>query len=468
MRAVDLIARKRDDGRHTEDEIRWLIGGYLRDEIPDYQIAAWLMAVCWRGLDADETRALTLTLAESGRMLSFKDFDRPVVDKHSTGGVGDKTTLVLAPMLAAAGLAVAKMSGRGLGHTGGTIDKLESIPGVVTTIDADRFVAAVRQRGIAIAAQSPDLAPGDGRLYALRDVTATVESIPLIASSVMSKKIATGAGTVVLDVKAGAGAFMKDLTAARTLARAMVDLGRSVGLRTVAVISQMDQPLGRAIGNALEVVEAIETLRGRGPRDLLELCLTLGSEVMAAAGAASSPAGARQRLTRTIDDSTAFQKLADLVAGLGGDPACLDDLSRLPRAPYVVDVPAPRSGYVAGIDALACGLAAMQLGAGRAAKGEPIDPAVGLVLHAKTGDYVNRGTPLFTLHSREPVEVDFEPAPEQAGAVLPAQAPRLQRDALQKERAGGSPGAIGASVLAAFRWSDGPVDVPPLILDTIR
>ena len=436
MRAVDLIAHKRAGQAHSDEEIRWLIDAYLRDEVPDYQLAAWLMAVCWRGLDVAETRALTLALAHSGRTLSFAGFGCPVVDKHSTGGVGDKTTLVLAPMLAAAGCAVAKMSGRGLGHTGGTIDKLESIPGVQTAADPDAFVAAVRARGIAIAAQSPDLAPGDGRLYALRDVTATVESIPLIASSVMSKKIATGANAVVLDVKAGAGAFMKERRSARALARAMVALGKNVGLPTVAVITRMDEPLGRAIGNALEVREAVATLDGHGPADLVELCLALGSEVMVAAQAAATRGAARRRLAETISSRRALEKLEALVAGMGGDPAALHE-DRLPRAPHVTDVPAPRAGYVAGIDALACGLAAMRLGAGRASKTDRIDPAVGIELLAKLGERVERGAPLLRVHSRTPLQ-DTQPAEAARQAV------------------------------AAFRWSDAPVTPAPLVLDTIR
>ena len=448
MRFVDLIACKRDGGRHTEDEIRGLVGAYLRDEAPDYQVAAWLMAVCWRGLDGDETRALTLALADSGRRLSFHGFDRPVVDKHSTGGVGDKTTLVLAPMLAAAGVAVAKMSGRGLSHTGGTIDKLEAIPGVSTSADPDAFVEAVRRRGLAIAAQSPELAPGDGRLYALRDVTATVESVPLIAASVMSKKIATGASAVVLDVKAGAGAFMKDPAAARALAAAMVSLGRGVALPTVAVITGMDEPLGRAIGNALEVREAVETLRGDGPPDLLALCLELGSEALVAAGASPGRDAARRGLAATIPGGAALARLRELVEAMGGDARCIDEPDRLPQAPHVAVVPSPRRGYVARIDALACGDAAVLLGAGRATKSAPIDPAVGIVLHAKTGDYVERGAPLFTVHARHPVPVDSD------GGT-----------------AGGEAAAVSQAVrqtLEAFGWSDTAVEPPPLLLDVIR
>ena len=315
LRAVDLIAHKRGGGSHAAGEVRWLVEAFLRQEVPDYQMAAWLMAVCWRGLEAAETRALTMALAESGRRLRYPGVDVPVVDKHSTGGVGDKTTLVLAPMLAAGGVAVAKMSGRGLGHTGGTIDKLEAIPGVRTSVGAEDFVRQVAQHHLALAAQSAELAPGDGRLYALRDVTATVESLPLIASSVMSKKIATGADAVVLDVKAGRGAFMQGVAEARALAQTMVALGREVDLPAVAVISSMSRPLGRAIGNALEVQEAVDTLRGQGPPDLLELSLVLGAEVLTACGAAPSVAGGAR--TATSDD---FQRGGLRCSGGAGVP----------------------------------------------------------------------------------------------------------------------------------------------------
>lgn len=284
MRAVDLINDKRVGRTHRPGEIAWLVDAFLRGGVPDYQMSAWLMAVVWRGLDVPETAELTTSLVESGRRLSFQDMSVPVVDKHSTGGVGDKTTLVLVPMLAAAGCVVAKMSGRGLAHSGGTIDKLEAIPGVSTSFDVAAFETAVRHRGMVIAAQSPEMAPGDGRLYALRDVTGTVESIPLIASSVMSKKIATGARAVVLDVKVGDGAFMPTIDAARDLARAMVDLGNAAGLAVVAVLTGMDAPLGGAVGNLLEVREAIETVGGSGSAALRELCLVLGAEVMVASG----------------------------------------------------------------------------------------------------------------------------------------------------------------------------------------
>jgi pyrimidine-nucleoside phosphorylase len=434
-RAVDLIAHKRDGGSHPPADVRWLVEAYLRGGVAEEQMAAWLMAVCLRGLDDAETAALTLALAASGRQLSFRDAPFPVVDKHSTGGVGDKTTLVLAPMLAAAGVAVAKMSGRGLGHSGGTIDKLEAIPGVRPTVDAADFVRGVLDHRLMIAAQSPDLAPGDGRLYALRDVTATVESVPLIASSVMSKKIATGANAVVLDVKVGSGAFMKELGAARALARAMVDLGRMVGLPAVAVITGMGQPLGRAVGNALEVREAVETLRGAGPPDLLELCLVLGAEALVAAGAAPSVGVARERLGATVADGTALEALLGLVERLGGERQSLLRPGGLPAAPFTIPVPALGRGYVQAVDALVCGQVTVALGAGRSRKDDPVDPAVGLILHVRSGDPVAEGQPLATIHSREPLSVDSE------------HVRRLQ---------------------TAFLIAGAPAPAPPLVVETLR
>lgn len=435
MRAVDLINKKRTGLRHGHGEIASLVEGYLRNDIPDYQMSAWLMAVCWRGLDAVETAELTRALVESGQQLSFSDLTVPVVDKHSTGGVGDKTTLVLVPMLAAAGCAVAKMSGRGLGHTGGTIDKLEAIAGVNTELGISDFAAAVRTRGIAVSAQSPDLAPGDGRLYALRDVTGTVESIPLIASSVMSKKIATGARAVVLDVKVGSGAFMKTLEGARNLSRAMVDLGSAAGLAVVAVITSMDQPLGMAIGNIVEVQEAVATLRGGGSSDLLELCVILGAEVMVVSGAASTITEARTRLEATISSGDAHRCLRDLVASLGGSPDAIDHPETLPSAPWQTPVVATQDGVVARIDALAIGEVAMRLGAGRATKGAFIDPAVGIVLAVRAGDRVKAGQSLGVVHSREPL---------------------------------GSGAGLVSEVMAAFTWSATDIVREPLVLEVIR
>jgi pyrimidine-nucleoside phosphorylase len=422
-RAVDLIAHKRDGGRHPPADVRWLVEAYLRGDVAEEQMAAWLMAVCLRGLDDAETAALTLALAGSGRQLSFRDAPFPVVDKHSTGGVGDKTTLVLAPMLAAAGVAVAKMSGRGLGHSGGTVDKLEAIPGVRPALDAADFVRGVLDHRLVIAAQSADLAPGDGRLYALRDVTATVESVPLIASSVMSKKIATGANAVVLDVKVGSGAFMKDLAAARALAGAMVALGRLVDLPAVAVITAMGEPLGRAVGNALEVREAVETLQGAGPPDLLELCLVLGAEALVAAAAAPSVDVARERLAATVAAGTALEALLGLVERLGGERQSLLRPGGLPAAPFTIPVPSPGPGYVQKVDALVCGQVSVALGAGRARKEDPVDHAVGLLLHRRSGDAVEAGQPLATIHSREPLSVDSELVRRLQTAFLIAGAP---------------------------------------------
>ena len=435
MRAVDLINKKRTGLRHEPGEIASLVDGYLRNIIPDYQMSAWLMAVCWRGLDAVETAELTRALVESGQQLAFRDLAMPVVDKHSTGGVGDKTTLVLVPMLAAAGCVVAKMSGRGLGHTGGTIDKLEAIPGVKTELGISDFAVAVRTRGIAVSAQSPDLAPGDGRLYALRDVTGTVESIPLIASSVMSKKIATGARAVVLDVKVGSGAFMKTLEGARNLSRAMVDLGLAAGLAVVAVITAMDQPLGMAVGNILEVQEAVATLRGGGSSDLLELCVILGAEVMVASGAALTITEARTRLEATISSGDAHRCLRDLVASLGGSPDAIDHPETLPTAPWQTPVVAHQDGVVARIDALAIGEVAMRLGAGRATKGALIDPAVGVVLSVRAGDRVHAGQSVGVVHSRKPL---------------------------------GSTDRLVSEVIGAFTWSATDIVREPLVLEVIR
>ena len=435
MRAVDLINEKRVGRAHRPGEIAWLVGAYLRGDVPDYQISAWLMAVVWRGLDVAETAELTTALVDSGRRLSFQDVRAPVVDKHSTGGVGDKTTLVLVPMLAAAGCIVAKMSGRGLAHSGGTIDKLEAIPGVSTAFDVATFEAAVRTRGMVIAAQSPEMAPGDGRLYALRDVTGTVESIPLIASSVMSKKIATGAQAVVLDVKVGDGAFMATVEAARDLARAMVDLGNAAGLAVVAVLTGMDAPLGGAVGNLLEVREAIDTVGGAGSAALRDLCVVLGSEVMVASGAAVTLDEARARLSATISDGSARAKLRDLVVSLGGDGAIVDDPTQLEVAPHQYDVVAPQSGTIARVGARAIGEVAMHLGAGRATKADVIDPAVGVVLHKGIGDAVGAGEAIATIHARNPID--------------------------------GSD-AVVRSVLGAISWADGPVVRPPLVIEVVR
>ncbi len=401
MRSVDLIQKKRDGGELTASELTYLIDGYCRGDIPDYQMSAWAMAVFFQGMTAEETAALTLAMAASGDQVDLGPISGIKVDKHSTGGVGDKTTLILAPLVAAAGVPVAKMSGRGLGHTGGTIDKLESIAGFRTELTRERFIAQVNELGAAVIGQSGNLAPADKKLYALRDVTGTVESIPLIASSVMSKKIAAGADAIVLDVKTGSGAFMKTVAHSEELAKAMVDIGTEVGRHTAAVISDMDQPLGYAIGNSLEVIEAIATLKGEGPEDLTELCLALGAHMVVLGGKAPSIEAARELLRGLIEDGTALAKLRAFIAAQGGDPAIVDDPSTLPQAPLRIEVTATEGGYVHAIEAEQLGIAAMLLGAGRATKEAEIDYSVGVMLTKKTGERVDAGEVLAVLHARE-------------------------------------------------------------------
>lgn len=399
MRAVDIIRRKRNGEALTAAEIAFLIDGYCRGDVPDYQMAAFAMAVCFRGMTAAETAELTMAMARSGDQLDLSAINGVKVDKHSTGGVGDKTTLIVAPLVASAGVPVAKMSGRGLGHTGGTVDKLESIPGFKTELPTSAFIRQVNETGLAVVGQSGDMAPADKKLYALRDVTATVESVPLIASSVMSKKIAAGADAIVLDVKAGGGAFMKTLEDAERLAEAMVAIGTETGRTTAAVISDMDQPLGFAIGNALEVAEAIETLRGKGPEDLTSLCLTLASHMVVLGGKAGSIDEARALLERKLANGEALDKFRAFVAAQNGDPAVADDPARLPQAAFRLDVKADRAGFVRRIDAELLGLAAMSIGAGRATKEAAIDHAVGIVLAKKIGDRVEAGDTLAVLHA---------------------------------------------------------------------
>ena len=399
MRAYELIQKKRDGGELTAGEISAILAGYVAGEIPDYQMSAFLMAVYFRGMSSRETADFTLAMVRSGETLDLGAIRGIKVDKHSTGGVGDKTSLVLIPLVAAAGAPVAKMSGRGLGHTGGTIDKLESIPGFRTQLDTRAFIDQVNRVGCAIVVTTNELVPADKKLYALRDVTATVDSLPLIASSVMSKKIAGGSDAIVLDVKTGSGAFMKTLDGARELAQAMVGIGAQVGRRTTALITDMDQPLGRAVGNALEVAEAIETLRGDGPMDLRELCLELGAQMVTLAGVARSAGEGKDLLMKILDDGSALAKFAQLVDAQGGDRRVVDDSRRLPAAPVRIAVEAPSSGVVAAVDAQAVGLAAMGLGAGRATKDDRIDPAVGVVLVRKVGDPVRDGEPLADVHA---------------------------------------------------------------------
>ncbi len=400
MRMVDIILKKRRGQELSTEEINFFIEGYTRENIPDYQAAAFLMAAFFQGLTPRETGDLTMAMARSGDQADLSAIPGIKVDKHSTGGVGDKTTLVLGPLVAAAGVPVAKMSGRGLGHTGGTIDKLESIPGFQVAMDNRSFLAQVNRVKLAVVAQTGHLAPADKKLYALRDVTATVDSIPFIAASVMSKKIAAGADAIVLDVKVGSGAFMKYPEDAFTLAGTMVDIGTRVGRQTIALVTDMDQPLGYAVGNALEVREAIDTLKGEGPRDLRELCLTLGAEMILLAGIEKNLAAARSRLEQVLDSGLALEKFREFITAQGGNPEAIERYDRLPIAPVAVTVTADAGGYVTGIQAEQVGLAAMSLGAGRATKDSVIDLSVGVVLNKKIGDRVETGGPLFEIYAK--------------------------------------------------------------------
>lgn len=401
MNPVDLITRTRDGQTLATDEIRYLVQAITTGEIPDYQAAAWCMAVYFNGLSPRELADLTLAMADSGDKVDLKDTVRFAVDKHSTGGVGDKTTLVVEPLVAACGVPVGKMSGRGLGFSGGTVDKLESIPGMRLTLSLPEFKRQLKKVGLVLTGQSADLAPADGKLYALRDVTGTVQSIPLIASSVMSKKIAGGAQAIVLDVKVGRGAFMETLPEARALARAMVGIGRLVKRRTVALLSDMNQPLGNAVGNALEVREAIDTLHGAGPADFREHCLTVAAHLLMLARKAHTLAGAKRLLRAALADGSAWAKFRAFVGAQGGDLSVIDDPDKLPAAAYVEVVRAPRSGFIRQIDAREIGLAAVDLGAGRHKKTDAIDHAVGFVIHHKVGDRVAKGDPLFTVHAND-------------------------------------------------------------------
>jgi pyrimidine-nucleoside phosphorylase len=399
MRMVDIIEHKRDGIELSKAEIEFAVQGYTSGTIPDYQMSAFAMAIYFQGMSSEERVHLTIAMVASGEQINLSAIEGIKVDKHSTGGVGDTTTLIVAPMVAALGVPVAKMSGRGLGHTGGTSDKLESVPGFQVEIDNQQFNALVNKNHIAIVSQSGNLTPADKMLYALRDVTATVESIPLIASSIMSKKIASGADAIVLDVKVGTGAFMKNLTDAQELAHCMVDIGNRVGRKTVAVISDMNQPLGSAVGNALEIKEAIATLQGKGSANLYELCLVLGSHMIVLAGKAADLPEARHKLEEAVASGQALNTFRTFLAAQGGDAAVVDDLTRLPTAPYTIEVPALQDGFIAAIFADQIGTAAMLLGAGRQTKESAIDLAVGLVLHKKIGDPVKKGESLVTVHA---------------------------------------------------------------------
>ena len=401
MHATDVIARKRNGAELSQEEIEFFIQGYTRGEIPDYQAAAWLMAVYLRGMTDRETHDLTLAMAHSGDVLDLKDVAPFVVDKHSTGGVGDKVSLVVAPLVAACGLPVAKMTGRGLGFSGGTVDKLESIPGYRTDLSEAELKAQLGEIGIVLTGQTADLAPADLKLYALRDATATVESIPLIVSSIMSKKIAAGADAIVLDVKMGNGAFMKRLKDAEDLAEAMVLMGSQIGRRVVALISDMNQPLGWAVGNALEVREAINTLHEGGPADLREHCLVVTAEMLMLSGKATDTNAALTLALETLASGAAWHKFRDMVEAQGGDVHYVDEPERLPKARLIEPVPAPRSGYLVNVDAAEIGKAVVELGGGREKIGDPIDRSVGAITHYKVGDLVQKGTPLFTIHAND-------------------------------------------------------------------
>jgi pyrimidine-nucleoside phosphorylase len=403
MRIVDIITHKRDGGELTRSEIEFFVKGYVTGDVPDYQAAAFCMAVFFRGMTPEETTHLTEAMAFSGATLDLHDVARFIVDKHSSGGVGDKTTLVVGPMVACLGVPVGKMSGRGLSFSGGTIDKLESIPGFCTDLTIEQFKRQLRDVGMVVAGQTHELAPADGKLYALRDVTGTVPSLPLIASSIMSKKIAAGADAIVLDVKVGKGAFMETLAEAVELAELMAAIGRGLGRKMTALIGDMSQPLGLAAGNALEVIEAVETLHGAGPNDFRQHCIDVAAEMLLIAGVAHDPEEGRGMAAAALDDGTAWAKFGEWVAAQGGERAYVDDPSRLPRAPYIEPLVAPRAGYVTRADAREIGFTVVDLGGGRAQKGDPVDPAVGVVLEerGKIGGQVAAGEPLLWVHARD-------------------------------------------------------------------
>lgn len=433
MRAVDIIIKKREGQELSRAEIEFFVGGFTRGEIPDYQAAAWAMAVLLRGMNERETTDLTMAMAHSGETLDLTGVVPIAVDKHSTGGVGDKTTLVVEPVVAACGLPVGKMSGRGLGFSGGTLDKMESIPGYRTNLSREEFIAQLRDEGLVLTGQSADLAPADGKLYALRDVTGTVPSIPLIASSIMSKKIAAGAQAIVLDVKIGLGAFMENLEEGRKLASLMVAIGALSGRKVVALLSDMNQPLGNAVGNALEVREALDALRGQGPEDFREHCLVAAAHLLVLGRKAANLDAARTMAETTLESGRALASFRRLVEAQGGDVRYVDEPERLPVAPLIETVTASRAGYLLGINAREVGETSVELGAGRARKEDAIDHAVGIVIHHKVGDHVEAGEELFTIHAND-------------AARLAAAKTRL---------------------LAAHQWSTEPVQPLPLFYDVI-
>ncbi len=434
MRTLEIIAKKRDGGELSRNEINFFIQGYTRGDIPDYQAAALAMAILLRGMTPQETADLTMAMANSGEILDLAGVVPIAVDKHSTGGVGDKTTLVVEPLVAACGLAVGKMSGRGLSFSGGTLDKMESIPGYRTDLSTEEFIQQLKSVGLVLTGQTADLAPADGKLYALRDVTATVQSLPLIASSIMSKKIAAGAQAIVLDVKVGLGAFVQNLDEGRQLAEAMVSIARFVGRRAVALLSDMNQPLGNAVGNALELKEAIQTLHGSGPADFLEHCLEVAGYMLAIGGKAADQNEGMQLAHAALDDGRGWEFFKRLVAAQGGDVAVIENPDRLPKARFVKEVASPRSGYLSAIHARIVGETVVSLGGGRAKKGDPIDHAVGAIIHHKVGDHVEAGEPLFTIHANDQARLE---------------------DAHQR-------------LLQAHSWSDSPVEPLPLFYGVVQ
>ncbi|PTK63405.1 pyrimidine-nucleoside phosphorylase [Staphylococcus haemolyticus] len=426
MRMVDIIEKKRDGKSLSKEEIEFFIKGYTNGDIPDYQASSLAMAIFFQDMNDEERAALTMAMVNSGDVIDLSKINGIKVDKHSTGGVGDTTTLVLAPLVAAVGVPVAKMSGRGLGHTGGTIDKLESIKGFHVEISEEDFIKLVNENQVAVIGQSGNLTPADKKLYALRDVTGTVNSIPLIASSIMSKKIAAGADAIVLDVKTGNGAFMKTLEDAEALAHAMVSIGNNVGRNTMAIISDMSQPLGRAIGNALELKEAIDTLNGKGPEDLTELVLTLGSQMVVLANRANTLEEARQLLNEAIENASALEKFKTFLENQGGDASVVDAPELLPTATYQIEYKAQSSGVVSELIANEIGVASMMLGAGRQTKEDEIDLSVGIVLNKKVGDVVKEGESLLTIHSnRENVDDVIKKLDESIAIQAQATTPTL-------------------------------------------
>jgi pyrimidine-nucleoside phosphorylase len=431
LRAVDIIIKKREKGELNGKEIKFFVDGFTRGEIPDYQVASWAMAVLLNGMTAHETTDLTLAMAHSGDILDLSRIVKIAVDKHSSGGVGDKTSLVVLPIVAACGLPVGKMSGRGLGFSGGTLDKMESIPGCRVDLSVDEFKRQLQEIGIVLTGQSMDLAPADGKLYALRDVTGTVQSIPLIASSIMSKKIAAGAQAILLDVKVGLGAFMQTLDEARKLANLMVDIGELAGSTVKPLLSDMNQPLGEAVGNALEVIEAIDTLRGSGPADFREHCLHVSAHMLILGKVTADMESGIEMAQKAISSGAAFEKLCVLISAQSGDISYLEHPEKFPQPKYIETIRSNQNGFISQVHARVIGEAAVKLGAGRAQKGDPVDHAVGFLIHQKVGNQVSKGQDLFTIYANE-------------------------QERLSQAR---------EAVLGAFKWSDKPVTALPLFYE---